>query len=134
MNRRYFIQSTAHALLVPSLLFLSDAAAAGWNPAGRFFYDDRFPLALRLARQLPAASGLTPVRSDITDIWNGGLADVCGHSTLILQGVTTESFHFCLQIMVGERAPMNSRISRIDRDLFLWQIQSLPTLDRRHLL
>ena len=101
-----------------------------WVGADRFFYDQRFPLALRLAGELSTASELTPVQGDITGIWNAGLGHACGQSALNLQGVTTESFHFCLKLMVGERTSMKTEITRIDQDLFLWQIRCAQTANR----
>ena len=63
------------------------------------------------------------MQGDITGIWNAGLRRACGRSMLALHGVTTESFHFCLKILVGEQTRMQTRVTRLDQDLFLWQIR-----------
>jgi hypothetical protein len=122
-------------LVVPPTI-LADSVSPERELADWLFYDNRFPrarrLALRLAAESSGATALTPVQSDITGIWNAGLGRACGHSRLTLLGVTTESFHFCLKIMMGERARMETEVTRIDRDLFLWQIHSLQAINREH--
>jgi hypothetical protein len=146
MKRRYFIQAAVSSVIIPHALAHADPWANPWaNPranaqisaaapqwewgnADWFFYDGRFPLARQLAMELSGSTGLTPVQGDITDIWNAGLGRTCGQSRLTLHGVTTESFHFCLKIMAGELSSVETRVSRIDRDLFLWQIRCGQTI------
>jgi hypothetical protein len=142
MDRRRFIQGAASPLLFPYVPAQASAranppaiAAAPqweWADADRLFYDDRFPQARRLARELSGSTEPTPVQGDITGIWNAGLGSAIGKSMLILQGVTAESFHFCLKIMVGEHARMETWVTRIDRDLFLWQIRCGQTIKQGH--
>ena len=129
MNRRSFIYAAVSSLFIPHALVLANtqtfAEVPAWEWAGAdwFFHDDRFPQARRLATELSGSTELTPVRGDITGIWNTSLRHACGRSALTLNGVTTESFHFCLKLMVGEQTRMHTRVTRIDRDLFLWQIR-----------
>ncbi len=126
MNRRHFIQSAASSLVVPSAVTLANTSVSttGQRAADYFFFDERFAKARRLAAELADSSPLTPVQGDITDVWNAGLNRAARHSQLTIRGVTTESFHFCLKIMVSEQTRVNTRIARLDRDLFLWTMHT----------
>jgi hypothetical protein len=138
MKRRHFIQAAVSSVIIPHALVQADPWANArsivtapqweWGDADWFFHDARFPLARHLAMELSGSTALTPVQGDITDIWNAGLGRTCGQSRLTLHGVTTESFHFCLKIMASEQSFMETRVSRIDRDLFLWQIRCGQTI------
>lgn len=118
------------SLFVPSVLAVAgsssrDRAAADW-----FFCDDRFPAARRLAEALAGPAGVTAVQGDVTHHWNAGLKEACRLPVVDLQGVTTESFHFCLKILAGELARVETHATRIDRDLFLWQIRCSRRVER----
>jgi hypothetical protein len=146
MKRRHFIQAAVSSVIIPHAHALAlvhaderanhwanarsivTAPHWEWGGADWFFYDHRFPLARQLAMRLSGSTGLTPVQGDITDIWNAGLGRACRQSTPRLHGVTTESFHFCLEIMACEQGHVETRVSRIDRDLFLWQIRCGQTI------
>lgn len=146
MKRRHFIQAAVSSVIIPHALAHANApahplanplantrmiAAAPqweWGDADWFFYDHRFPLARQLAAELSGSTGLTPVQGDITDVWNAGLGRACRQSKPSLHGVTTGSFHFCLNIMAGEQSRVETRVNRIDRDLFLWQIRCGQTI------
>jgi hypothetical protein len=41
-----------------------------------------------------------------------------------MQGVTTESFHFCLKVLLSDQARVHAQVSRIDRDLHLWTMRT----------
>lgn len=88
------------------------------------FYDDRFTKARQLACTLANAGKLMPVQGDMTGIWNAGLRQGCMRSPLLMQGVTTGSFYFCLHGMLAPMTNMQAQIRRINTDLFLWKIQS----------
>jgi hypothetical protein len=123
VNRRYFIRAAASSLFIlPGIPAIRTAAAA--PPADCFFYDERFAEAQRLAKTLAPAGRLVPVQGDVTAIWTGGLDRACLRAPLTLHGVTTESFHFCLKLMVGSRTGVDTSASRISRDLFLWTLRS----------
>jgi hypothetical protein len=64
------------------------------------------------------------VQGDITPIWTGGLARASLAGPMTLQGVTTESFYFCLKILLGDQARVDAQVSRVDRDLQLWTIRT----------
>jgi hypothetical protein len=89
-----------------------------------FFYDERFDAARQLAARVSPHAPLTPVRGDITDVWNAGLGERCTRTPLTLRGVTTESFHFCLRVMLASRSRIDTAVTRVDRDLFHWVIHS----------
>ena len=128
MNRRRFVQAAVTALFIPRVLSASRAEPWDWEWAaeGGFFYDDRFERAARLAAERAGPRQPIPVQGDITNLWNGGLGRACRHSALSLHGVTTESFYFCLKLMVAERARIETQVTRIDRDLFLWSLKFRP--------
>ncbi len=44
------------------------------------------------------------VQGDITGIWTGGLARASLTAPMTMKGVTTESFHFCLKILLSDQA------------------------------
>jgi hypothetical protein len=132
MNRRRFMKALSSTLLLP----LSPALnASAWSSSDKlqsdqFFYDDRFAGARKLALELACPGEIIPVQSDITDIWRAGLNRVCRQGPMVMRGVTTESVHFCLRTMVADCAEIESQISRVDRDLYLWTIKSEPTTHR----
>jgi hypothetical protein len=117
MNRRHFIQAAASSLFVPSAVTLAHAPA----PAT---FDERFAAARRLAAEMANSCVLTPVQGDITALWKSGLDRACRRSSLTMRGVTTESFYFCLKIMVGEHANLDTQVTRLDRDLFVWTMHT----------
>jgi len=131
MNRRFFIKSTFASLIIPSgFSFAADLLKkTDSKPSDYIFYDERFFEARQIAGKLSNTSPMIPVRGDITEIWNSGLNCACTQSHLMMRGVTTESFYFCLKVMVGSIAGMESQVIRINRDLFLWNIQSINKLN-----
>lgn len=133
MNRRRFIRAALSSWFIPYAMTAASAAAKDVKPARRdyFFFDERFAEAKRLASGLAGSSGLTAVQSDMTDVWNAGLSSAC-LAGATMQGVTTESFYFCLRIMAGEHARTKSRITRVDRNLYLWTIRSGGHFDEGH--
>jgi hypothetical protein len=122
MNRRRLIQAATSALFVPGAVTLARASATESPASDYFFCDERFAKARRLAAELSGCTALTPVQGDITDLWNTHLGSASRRSSLYLRGVTTESFYFCLKIMLGERASLDAWVARLDRDLYLWTI------------
>lgn len=114
------------APLIPYGILTANAAPPyGLSTDGDyFFYDERFAEARRLAGRLYDAKPITPVKGDITGIWNAGLKHACLWSPITLRGVTTESFYFCLDVMLRSRAGVKSRITRVNRDLYEWTIRS----------
>lgn len=43
---------------------------------------------------------------------------------MTIKGVTTESFYFCLRILLADQVTVDAQVSRIDRDLHLWTIRT----------
>jgi hypothetical protein len=126
MNRRRFMQAAVSSLFIPPAVAAAGAAPGGEAPlpADYFFYDDRFAEARRLAGRMAAAVRALPVQGDMTGVWNAGLGRACARSPLTLRGVTTESFYFCLRIMAGSKTRVETSVTRVSRDLFLWEIRS----------
>jgi hypothetical protein len=124
MNRRHFIGGSAAVLLAPAVLqgrAVTAAAACG----DYAFFDERFDQARRIAASWSATVGPAAVQGDITR-WIHVLDRASRERALQLRGVTTESFRFCLSILVSEQADVRSRVSRLDRDLYLWTLQTTP--------
>jgi len=88
------------------------------------FFDERFAEAGRLAQQLPGTVEPTPVQGDVTSFWTDGLACASLARPLVLMGVTTESFYFCLKTLLLDHAGVSARVTRVDRDLHLWTIRT----------
>jgi hypothetical protein len=131
MNRRHFLHAALSTLFIPRGMPAAPAAAPdAMPPPDYFFYDDRFIEARRLAGRLSAPERLTPVQGDMTGVWNAGLDRACARSPLTLQGVTTESFYFCLKIMAASTTGIETSAARVGRDLFLWTIHSGGALHR----
>jgi hypothetical protein len=127
MKRRHFVQAGLSALLLPNDVM--PAAPAGFASSGaldedQFFFDERFPAARRLARELSSRTTPIPVQGDITFVWTGGLARASLSAPMTLAGVTLESFYFCLRILLADRSRVDARVRRIDRDLHLWTMHT----------
>jgi hypothetical protein len=113
------------AVFIPGAALAGSASApSGWLTPDYFFFDERFAQAWRLAEHLSGTTALTPVHGDITPIWTGGLGPATLTTPMTLQGVTTESFYFCLKILLGDQARVDAQVSRVDRDLHLWTIRT----------
>ena len=114
------------SLFIPSGFLAARAATPepGLNVADYVFFDARFTLAKDLAASLARKSLLTPVQGDITAIWNTRLKHASMQRPLVMHGVTTESFYFCLTVMLGSHARIKTQVNRVDPDLFQWTIQS----------
>ena len=126
MNRRGLILAATSALFIPKVVMVAHASASATKSSGPdfFFCDERFAKARRLAAELSGCTALTPVQGDITELWNSNLGRASRQSSLHMRGVTTESFYFCLKIMIGEHARLNAQVTRVDQDLFLWTMRS----------
>jgi len=61
----------------------------------------------------------------MTGVWNAGLSRECATQSLVLRGVTTESFYFCLKGMAATRARVQSEATRISRYLYRWEIRTV---------
>lgn len=122
MKRRHFVQAGVSSLLLPSAVISAPPGAPSppWLAWDHFFFDERFAEARRLAGELSGVTTPTPVQGDITPIWTGGLGRASLTVPMTLKGVTTESFHFCLKILLGDQARVDAQVHRIDRDLHLW--------------
>ncbi len=98
------------------------------------FFDERFENARRVAASWLAANSPIAVQADITSLWSGGLDRATRGRRLHMRGVTTESFRFCLGILVGEHADIDLRVSRLDPNLLLWTMHTTPrlTAERRN--
>ncbi len=128
MNRRGLILAATSALFIPKAVMVAHASASATKSPGPdyFFCDERFAKARRLAAELSGCTALTPVQGDITELWSSYLGRASRQSSLHMRGVTTESFYFCLKIMIGEHADLNAQVTRVDRDLFLWTMRTGP--------
>jgi hypothetical protein len=126
MNRRHFLQAAGSTLFVPGTVPLADHAATVHDPPplDHLFFDERFPHARRRALEWAGAAVPTPVQGDITALWRSGLGQAVSESSLTMRGVTTESFYFCLKVLAGERARLDTQVTRVDRDLLVWTIST----------
>jgi hypothetical protein len=136
MNRRRFIQAATSSLCIPNAVTVAHASASATeSPSPDYFFcDERFEKARRLSAELSGCTALTPVQGDITGLWNSCLSRASRRSSLYMRGVTTESFYFCLKIMIGEHGDLDAQVTRLDRDLFLWTMRTTcrSTTEPRH--
>jgi hypothetical protein len=94
------------------------------TPWSHVFFDERFAEAQRLAQRLSGRNAPTPVQGDVTDLWARELEPVSRSSPLSMSGVTTESFYFCLKVLMSDRVPVDARATRIGTDLHFWTMHS----------
>jgi hypothetical protein len=127
IKRRQFIGRSAACLLAPAALqWPSLSAFAATPPRGDYaFFDKRFDKALRIAASWPTSIGPVAVQGDITP-WSDELARAPRDRTLLLRGITTESFRFCAAILVSDHAEMDMQVSRLDQDLVEWTMRTTP--------
>lgn len=127
MNRREFIGSALVSLFIPvgASATLSDRSRRSESSVSGFlFYDERFPEAERLVRRIAGAAEAVPVRGDVTPVWNSSLKSASQQRSLLLVGVTTESFYFCLKTLMYSHAGLDISAQRVERDLYAWSIRS----------
>jgi hypothetical protein len=136
MKRRHFLHAATASVLLPSALTPGPAVFAGiarkWDYV---FFDERFAAAQRAAASWPASNRRIAVRGDVTPFWIGGLDRLTRHDPLHLRGVTTDSFQFCLRILLTEYAHLDVQVTRLDTNLFSWIMRTTPkilTTDHAH--
>jgi hypothetical protein len=130
MKRRHFIRAATASVLLPAALESRCLPAlAALSPHDDYaFFDERFEQARRVVASWPAANECIPVQSDITSVWSDGLHRATRERALHLRGVTTDSFRFCLGVLVSELADFDLHVSRLDRNLFTWTMRTTPRL------
>jgi hypothetical protein len=135
MKRRHFIGAATASVLAPVVLESQSfqALAAVSRPDDFAFFDERFEGARRAAASWTAPDRAIAVQGDVTSLWIGRLDRATRERALQLRGVTTESFRFCLGILVSEHARFDLSVSRIDRDLVLWTMRTIPKRRAAHL-
>jgi hypothetical protein len=131
MKRRTFVQAALTSLAIPTAAVAVPLAppvldAPAWNGV---FFDERFPAAAPLARRLAGLAPLTAIQGDVTPLWTSTLAKASRTLPVALQGVTTESFFFCLKVLLGERGRIEAQATRIDRDLYRWTIRTRNSIN-----
>ena len=124
MKRRVFLGMATASTLLPALLRqASTAAVPQWDYV---LFDERFERAQRLAASWRAASVPIAVQGDITAFWSSELDRAIRERPLHLRGATTESVHFCLRILLGEHARVDTGTYRLDRNLLVWTMRTTP--------
>lgn len=124
MRRRAFIGSAAALCAMPQALIETASAAGGTQAATAIIFDARFAAAARLADALPVRGPRLRTRGDVTDFGRGLQSGF--DEPLVLHGITTESFAFCLDVLLRERARTALDIERVDRDLHRWTLETFP--------
>jgi hypothetical protein len=125
MNRRDFLGSSLAALtLTCGALTLTLGGSSNSVVADYIFYDERFQTAEHLAQQLAGSGEVIPVRGDITHVWNRVLKSNSQRLPLMLVGVTTESFYFCLKTLMRSHTGLTLSTNRMSQDLIAWSIRS----------
>jgi hypothetical protein len=125
MNRRDFLKSTLTSLAITGgALAISSARTPNREALDYVFFDERFEAAEGLARRITGSAAPIPVRGDVTPVWNGALKSAGQGSPLMLAGVTTESFYFCLKTLMRPNSGLELSTNRISQDLIAWSIRS----------
>ena len=128
MQRRQFIQATTTLVLLPG-----SAVRSGDATLDYLFFDGRFARARIAVSAWSAANPPIAVHGDITAVWGSGLERLTRRRPLRIGGVTTDSFLFCLRILASEHANLDVRVSRLDRNLLQWTLNTRPILLARQL-
>jgi hypothetical protein len=122
VNRRLFVQCGLCSLLLPAATLAMPGGKPGaWT---QFFYDNRFAGARDLATRLAGPTALTAVGGDVTGLWTSELAQALLAAPIRMGGVTTESFCFCLRVLMSDHVRIDARVDRIGPDLHLWTLHS----------
>ena len=126
MKRRLFLKLSLFAAVAAQTSRSAFASVLGDGAVrtDRFFYDERFGDARSIALRFDAKASLSPVQSDVTALWTGELQELSRQRPLSLQGVTTESFHFCLKTLLRSEARVETHIRRVGKDLYAWSIRT----------
>jgi hypothetical protein len=125
MKRRELIQACAMAALFPEGLIAGNsvfAANTGISRYSRFFFDERFVDPATQLSNVVNDVLLVPVRSDVTAVWTGMLSRAARQQSLALQGLTTESFVFCLQRLLHGSHAVEVSMQRVSQDLYGWSL------------
>ncbi len=126
MHRRDLLRfGAAVGIIAPALSALAARRVAAGQPIhDRVYFDERFARARAFALRLAPGMPLTAVRGGVTAVWTNDLVAASRTQPLLLAGVTAESFHFCLKMLLQARAPVRSQIARLDRDLYAWVVDT----------
>jgi hypothetical protein len=132
MNRRDFLGSSLASLtLACGGATLALSGSSNSEVVHYIFYDERFQAAEHLAKQITESVEAIPVQGDVTPVWNGELKFACRESALLLAGVTTESFYFCLKTLMQSHTGLALSTDRISQDLIAWSIRSYRPIGGR---
>ena len=131
MKRRHFLRAATASVLFPAALRQTLAGstampAAASPPWDYVFFDERFERAQLIAAAGSGSRRPIAVQGDITAFWLSELDVIACDHPLRLRGVTTESIHFCLKILLGERVNLVVQASRLERNLLLWSMHTTP--------
>lgn len=127
MMRRHFLEAATACVLLPAAAgSLAAPLVRGAKELRYAFFDERFQAAIRLSESWSGLGVPIGVQGDVTELWRSELERVSFEQRLYLRGVTTQSFLFCLRILAAEQAQIDARVSRLDRDLFLWSMYTIP--------
>ncbi len=126
MNRRKFLSSSIATLtLTCSPLTLAFSGSSDSEVVADYiFYDERFQAAEHLAKQIAESGDAIPVQGDVTQVWNEALKADSQRLPLMLVGVTTESFYFCLKTLMRCNTSLELSTKRVSQDLIAWSIRS----------
>lgn len=116
-TRRRFVAGVAGTALLVSLVEAGAPLQAAGPASGMTLYDPRFAQARAVASRL-GHGPLCAVPADPTELLLRLSTLGCGRR---LRGVTTDAVPFCLTSLMP-RARLTQR--RIDRDLFVWSLES----------
>ena len=132
MKRRQFIRAATASVFLPAVGKPRDLhVLAQFFPRSDYaFFDERFEKARRLSA---GSNDSIAVQGDVTSLWTETLDRATRQRVLQLKGITTESFRFCLAILVSEHARVDLRVFRLDRNLLVWTMHTTPiTRAERH--
>ncbi len=86
------------------------------------FFDPRFPHSRPLAFAMARGGALQPIGGDPSHLLPAVSAARAAPAPLRLQGITTETVPFCLELSCRSCHEVSFASRRLDRDLFEWTL------------
>jgi hypothetical protein len=127
MYRRRFLLASMYGAFAPAMALAGPGLSSKASLTNtHVFVDDRFPVARRAALTMTEAMPPIRVGSDVTGVWRNWLEEAALRDALTLEGITTESFHFCLKTLLEERVRVSGELWKIDRDVYRWVLHCAP--------
>jgi hypothetical protein len=136
MKRREFLGASLVPLLAAGQLLASEQGPGSTRKTDSdyLFVDERYMPLEEHVRYTVGTKAVLSVRADVTPVWNSTLKKTTRNASVILEGITSESFCFCLQKLLKHSHTLQVNVHRIDRDFYVWSIQATHNKYKRSIV